>query len=315
MGNNRNHQKNGDKRTTQALEAINAPAWGVFTTLAWIKFKDHGIVNRVFESAYRSGGDTRETEKTLAECSSEKFVLNTMGILRKSLHEGKVDCYGIRNGSREKIDKQKWIELDFCFSFPPIETPETLIVSQQTKTVLKGPIWNSLLFTVSQVMEVWPSDGADRGTDWGADWRDITIIITNQRTLLLKNKKYGKVEDIHPSVLGLCPKGSMNPNKKFKILGRMFDKEPVKVDKKTAPYISRLGKSLRVYFNIGSNPFYKNNKRYYPVFNIESQQTNQDKRLEKAADMSGKHIRFEQMTDPELARVIEESEEDDASTY
>lgn len=152
-------------------------------------------------------------------------------------------------------------------------------------------------------------------SNWGSDWRDITIILTNQGTLLLENKKTGKTENIHPSALGLCSRRVMNPNKKFKILGRMFDKEPVKVDKKTAPYISRLGKSLRSYFSIDSDPFHKNNKRYYPVFNIESQQKNQDKRLVKASAISKKTKSFDQMTDPEIARLVKESEEDEKSTY
>jgi len=153
------------------------------------------------------------------------------------------------------------------------------------------------------------------GTDWGNDWGDITIIITKQGTLILENKKNGKVKNIHPSVLGLCPTKSMNQNKRYKILGSMLNNKPVKVNKGTATNISRLGKSLRDYFNIDSKPFYINNKRYYPVFNIESQQENQDGRLEKAAAISGKTKSYEQMTDPEIARLAKEQEEDEKSTH
>jgi len=150
---------------------------------------------------------------------------------------------------------------------------------------------------------------------WGSDFRNITITITNERNLSLENKENGKLETIHPSVFGLCPKRSMKPNKRYKILGDMLNNKPVKVNAGTATNISRLGKSLKDYFNIDSNPFYINNKHYYPVFNIESQQENQNKQLVKASAISRKHISLDQIIDPELARLVREQEEDDEGTY
>ena len=59
-------------------------------------------------------------------------------------------------------------------------------------------------FTIPNELLSMP-EGIQVQNDWGSDWGDITIILTKQRTLLLNNSENGKVENIHPSVLGLCP--------------------------------------------------------------------------------------------------------------
>ena len=148
--------KTEGKKTTQTPEAINTLAWGVFTTLAWIKFRDHEIVNKVFAASRGSGGDTKETYNSLIEHISEKDLLNTIETLRKYLYEGTVDCSGIKNDVREKIDKQEYVDLRFDFS--AIDSIHVGI-TPTVKAMTFNSEWGNLKFIVSEVIKVWPNDG------------------------------------------------------------------------------------------------------------------------------------------------------------
>jgi len=275
-----------DNKNTQALEAINTLEWGVYTTLAWIKFRNVEIVNKVFETALRSGGDTRETKKTLAESSNEKFILNTQSILRKSLYEGKVDCFGTRNkiGTRnessEKIDKQEWRDLDFAF----LVIDSMLVGVTPTLKAIKSnsvQTWDDLKFIVSEVMEVWPDDGNNDKQPFPSDtkWEDMTWTFLSNELVKVEGK--GVSEKYQYSELGFTDKRKGDtPNTRWAILsefaknnGEISWKSDInnKEKNRMTAAVRDIRKRLKKEFNINDDPFYpyRNTNSYKTKFTIK----------------------------------------------
>jgi len=199
MSKDENHQKPNSK---EPIKAINAISWGVYTTLAWIQFRDFKIVDKVHTSYYRSGGDTEEVQATMLEYINEEDVSHIIQILTRNLFVDKIDCNALLRlgGNRTKVPQHQWMDLFFCFPFVDLITLQgkPRIVARHKHSDNDATDWCDPLFQVSQVMEVFPEFEAQQSNKFqqmeDLQWSETAItLLDDAESVRVAAREYREV--------------------------------------------------------------------------------------------------------------------------
>jgi len=170
------------------------------------------------------------------------------------------------------------------------------------------------------------SEGIQDATDdpdWGNDWGDISITIETSGNLLFERISTNHRQREHADTLGLVNVKNNDPSAEGKVMMRLAKGLPVYTANKK--YISKIRKSLKLFFKIELNPFheYDSTYGYRPKFTLKETITSQDDRASRRAthttydDGVQTEQGFEELTETEreveLARLRQEQEDDDNS--
>lgn len=179
------------------------------------------------------------------------------------------------------------------------------------------------------IPEYWVDDSSDGtqapmdDTDWGTDWGDISITIETSGNLFFKRLSAAAGQREHAATLCLTSVKNNDLTAEGKVMMRLAKGLPVYTANKK--YISKIRASLRSYFKIDKDPFceYDATCGYKPKFILKETTTSQDERERRGAtrttydDGVQTEQGFEELTETEreaeLARLIQEQEDDDGS--
>jgi len=181
------------------------------------------------------------------------------------------------------------------------------------------------------IPEYWVDDNSEVAqdriddTDWGTDWGDISITIETSGNLFLKRISAAVGQREHASKLGLVDVRNNDPTAECKVMMKLANGLSVKTNTANKKYISKIRKSLKLFFKIEHNPFheYDSTYGYRPKFTLKETITSQDGKASRMAthttyvDGVQTEQGFEELTETEraaeVARLEQEQIDDDNS--